>query len=66
MSKLVNLILVICLCNSWMELTPKYIKLCGIFFWTFDIKRGVMRCAQAVIKNAPKKKYSKKIKLSSV
>jgi hypothetical protein len=32
----------------------------------FDKKRGVMRCAQAVIKNAPKKKYSKKIKLSSV
>jgi hypothetical protein len=25
-----------------------------------------MRCAQAVIKNAPKKKYSKKMKLSSV
>jgi len=33
---------------------------------TFDNKRGVMRCAQAVIKNAPKKKYSKKMKLSSV
>jgi hypothetical protein len=33
---------------------------------TFDIKREVMRCAQAVIKNAPKKKYSKKMKLSSI
>jgi hypothetical protein len=33
---------------------------------TFDKKRGVMRCAQAVIKNSPKKKYSKKMKLSSV
>ncbi|MDC0009977.1 DUF1737 domain-containing protein [Candidatus Pelagibacter sp.] len=33
---------------------------------TFDKKRGVMRCAQAVIKNAPKKKYSKKMKLSSI
>ena len=32
----------------------------------FDIKRGVMRSAQAVIKNSPKKKYSKKMKLSSV
>ena len=28
---------------------------------TFDKKRGVMRCAQAVIKNSPKKKYSKKL-----
>ena len=33
---------------------------------TFDIKRGVMRCAQAVIKNSPKKKYSKKMKLLSI
>ena len=33
---------------------------------TFDKKRGVIRCGQAVIKNAPKKKYSKKINLSSI
>ena len=33
---------------------------------TFDKKIGVMRCAQAVIKNASKKKYSKKMKLSSI
>ena len=33
---------------------------------TFDNKRGVMRCAQAVIKYSPKKKYSKKMKLSSI
>jgi len=25
-----------------------------------------MRCAQAVIKNSPQKKYSKKMKLSSI
>jgi hypothetical protein len=31
-----------------------------------DKKRGVMRCAQAVIKNSPQKKYSKKMKLSSI
>ena len=33
---------------------------------SFDRKRGLMRCGQAVIKNAPKKKYSKKISLSSI
>ena len=27
---------------------------------TFDKKRGVMRCGQAVIKNSPKKKILKK------
>ena len=32
----------------------------------YDNKRGVMRCGQAVIKNAPKKKYSNKINLSSI
>ena len=41
-------------------------KLYGEPKMTFDKKRGVMRCAQAVIKNAPKKKYSKKMKLSSI
>ena len=28
---------------------------------TFDIKRGVMRFSQVVIKDSPKKKYLKKI-----
>ena len=32
----------------------------------FDIKRGIVRCGQAVIKNSPKKKYSKKINLSAI
>ena len=32
----------------------------------FDKKRGVMRCGQAVVKNNPKKKYSKKMSLSSI
>ncbi len=46
------------LSNGW--------KLYGEPKMTFDKKRGVMRCGQAVIKNAPKKKYSKKINLSSI
>ena len=33
---------------------------------TFDKKRGAMRCGQAVIKSSPKKKYSKKMSLSSI
>ena len=33
---------------------------------TFDRKRRVIRCGQAVIKNLPKKKYSKKMSLSSI
>ena len=33
---------------------------------TFDINRGAMGCGQTVIKISPKKKYSKKIKLSSI
>ena len=33
---------------------------------TFDIKRGVMHCGQVLIKNLIKKKYSKKINLSSI
>ena len=32
----------------------------------FDKKRGVIRCGQALIKNVPNKKYSKKINLSSI
>ena len=46
------------LSNGW--------KLYGEPKMTFDKKRGVMRCGQAVIKNSPKKKYSKKISLSSI
>ena len=46
------------LSNEW--------KLYGEPKMSFDQKRGLMRCGQAVIKNAPKKKYSKKISLSSI
>ena len=46
------------LSNGW--------KLYGEPKMTFDSKRGVMRCGQAVIKNSPKKKYSKKMSLSSI
>ena len=41
-------------------------KLYGEPKMTFDSKRGVMRFGQAVIKNSPKKKYSKKMSLSSI
>ena len=41
------------LSNGW--------KLYGEPKMTFDKKRGVMRCGQAVVKNSPKKKYSKKM-----
>ena len=41
------------LSNGW--------KLYGEPKMTFDKKRGVMRCGQAVIKSSPKKKYTKKI-----
>ena len=46
------------LSNGW--------KLYGEPKMTFDKKRGVIRCGQAVIKNSPKKKYSKKMSLSSI
>ena len=46
------------LSNGW--------KLYGEPKMTFDKKRGVMRCGQAVVKDSLKKKYSKKIKLSSI
>ena len=46
------------LSNGW--------KLYGETKMTFDKKRGVMRCGQAVIKNSPKEKYTKKISLSSI
>ena len=48
----------------------KHCQMVGLYMesqkMTFDKKRGVMRCGQAVIKNSPKKKYSKKIKLSLI
>ena len=53
-------------CHRVTEAISNGWKLYGEPKMTFDIKRGVMRCAQAVIKNAPKKKYFKKMKLSSV
>ena len=43
------------LSNGW--------KLYGEPKMTFDKKRGVMRCGQAVIKNSPKKKIFKKNEL---
>jgi len=46
------------LSNGW--------KLYGEPKMTFDKKRGVIRCGQAVVKDSSKKKYSKKIKLSSI
>lgn len=46
------------LSNGW--------KLYGEPKMTYDNKRGVMRCGQAVIKNVPTKKYSNKINLSSI
>jgi len=46
------------LSNGW--------KLYGEPKMTFDKKRGVMRCGQAVVKDSSNKKYSKKIKLSSI
>ena len=53
-----------------MVLMPEEIKILQKLYgepkMTFDKKRSVIRCGQAVIKNSPKKKYSKKISLSSV
>ena len=53
-------------CHRVTEAISNGCKLYGEPKMTFDKKRGVMRCAQAVIKNSPKKRYSKKMKLSSV
>ena len=53
-------------CHRVTEAISNGWKLYGEPKMTFDKKRGVMRCAQAIIKNSPKKKYSKKMKLSSV
>ncbi|MDB0046478.1 DUF1737 domain-containing protein [Candidatus Pelagibacter sp.] len=53
-------------CHRVTEAISNGSKLYGEPKMTFDNKRGVMRCAQAVIKNASKKKYLNKMKLSSV
>ena len=48
-------------CHRVTEALSSGWKLYGEPKMTFDKKRGVMRCGQAVIKNAPRKNYSKKI-----
>ena len=53
-------------CHRVTEAISNGWKLYGEPKMTFDKKRGVMRCAQAVIKNSHQKKYSKKMKLSSI
>ena len=53
-------------CNRVTEALSNGWKLYGDPKMTFDKKREVMRCGQAVIKNVPNKKYTKKINLSSI
>ena len=53
-------------CNRVTEALSNGWKLYGEPKMTFDKKRGIMRCGQAVIKNVSNKKYSKKINLSSI
>ena len=53
-------------CHRVTEALSSGWKLHGEPKMTFDEKRRVMRCGQAVIKIAPKKKYSKKMSLSSI
>ena len=53
-------------CNRVTEALSNGWKLYGEPKMTFDKKRGVMRFGQAVTKNVPKKRYSKKINLSSI
>jgi hypothetical protein len=53
-------------CNRVTEALSNGWKLYGEPKISFDQKRGLMRCGQAVIKNAPKKRYTKKINLSSI
>ena len=53
-------------CNRVTEALSNGWRLYGEPKMTFDKKRGVMRCGQAVFKNVPKKKYSKKIDLSTI
>ena len=47
-------------CNRVTEALSNGWKLYGEPKMTFDKKRGVMRCGQAVTKNVPNKRYSKK------
>ena len=49
-------------CNRVTEALSNGWKLYGEPKMTFDKKRGIMRCGQAVIKNVPNKKYKKKNK----
>ena len=53
-------------CHRVTEAQSNGWKLYGEPKMMFDKKRGVMRCGQAVIKNNLKKKYSKKMSLSSI
>tara|TARA_Y100000768_G_scaffold191144_1_gene143264 strand:- start:232 stop:438 length:207 start_codon:yes stop_codon:yes gene_type:complete len=53
-------------CNRVTEALSNGWKLYGEPKMTFDKKRGIIRCGQAVTKNVPKKKYSKKINLSEI
>ena len=52
--------------NMFLDVNGKRMQTGNTEKMIFDIKRGVVRCGQAVIKNSPKKKYSKKINLSSI
>ena len=53
-------------CNRVTEALSNGWKLYSEPKMIFDKKRGIMLCGQAVIKNAPKKKFSKKINLASI
>ena len=48
-------------CHRVTEALSSGWKLYGEPKMTFDKKRGVMRCGQAVIKNSPKKNIQKKL-----
>jgi len=52
-------------CHRVTEALSSGWKLYGEPKMTYDSKRKVMRCSQAVIKSSPKK-YSKKMSLSSI
>ena len=53
-------------CNRVTEALSNGWRLYGEPKMTFDKIRGVIRCGQAVFKNVPKRKYSKKINLSTI
>ena len=48
-------------CHRVTEALSSGWKLYGEPKMTFDKKRGIMRCGQAVIKNSPKKNIQKKL-----